>query len=121
MSDDLPGTRLLKLTKALGFNACKRCINLAKTMDESEAAEPGWCQINLGRLTKAIEKNARAMGKADAITDERVQKYAGSIPKVVALAVNGGVKYDLVMGALRLIQPVFLTNPEPSSNGCGGC
>ena len=58
-----PGLSLKKTLKSLlGISASPncRCNSHARTMDEMEASEPGWCMKNIDKIVGWLEEEARA-------------------------------------------------------------
>lgn len=59
-----PGTELKAMLKLLGFEATDSCpCNArAKTMDENELREPGWCERNIETILDWLKEQADARG-----------------------------------------------------------
>lgn len=56
-----PGTELKALLASVGITATENCAcnRRARTMDEMEAKEPGWCEQNIETICDWLEEEAR--------------------------------------------------------------
>lgn len=59
-----PGTELKALLKYIGITATPNCScnARARTMDENEAKEPGWCEANMDTILDWLKEQADARG-----------------------------------------------------------
>jgi len=59
-----PGTELKKLLKRVGITATPTCScnARARTMDEEEAKEPGWCEAHLDEIVGWLREEANKRG-----------------------------------------------------------
>ena len=59
-----PGTELKKLLKRVGITASPTCScnARARTMDEEEAREPGWCEAHLDEIVGWLREEATKRG-----------------------------------------------------------
>lgn len=59
-----PGTELKALLKFLGFTATPTCScnARARTMDENEHREPGWCEANIETILDWLKEQADSRG-----------------------------------------------------------